>query len=540
MVIVSIVIIHNKEEKMEDHVKRNLKNAGEFYLIIKELREKRQEVFANKITESKLKAFLITLENFRGRLEKIQKETYSKIPGKSEEDIKERGELIDTIDPGFLDEFLNFLAEEFEYQSGSRIWEPKTKQNFILVEKENLRRCASIGVDQCFFDYNYRSLIEVLREITRKEGELPGDIVLVSDDIGIGLANSINPKWSNKGDFADRYPVVGVTKEKGIMKDVIFFEDNQKYYFIISKSIVNSNGRYLGNVIVGDEIGDNLVRKEKPGANIETTYLKGDKLIYSTRADYDSPSFISASFPLKDYYGERDLKVVLSANIKEKLEFFEGVKSSIFLLGFIVLIFGIAIIQILIRDFYRPFEVIDSGIHEIISGNFDHEFEFNFKEDLPRTIGEALNLMKLVLLGKPFPEEEEEKGEEWAKSLLIEEETIESPASEISIQEQPSPSETPAYEKIPSKEILQESADVYYRRVYNEYIEAKESVGEDVEKISYLKFVEKLVKNEAKLKKKFNCRAVRFFVKIKEGNVVLAPIPIYEKVSEETESEEIV
>ncbi len=74
--------------------------------------------------------------------------------------------------------------------------------------------------------------------------------------------------------------------------------------------------------------------------------------------------------------------------------------------------------------------------------------------------------------------------------------------------------------------LAQEPEPDYYKRLYNEYLQAREQAGENVEGVTFDSFVTKLRVNEAGLKKKYQCSAVRFRVIFKDGKVTLKPVPI--------------
>ena len=59
-----------------------------------------------------------------------------------------------------------------------------------------------------------------------------------------------------------------------------------------------------------------------------------------------------------------------------------------------------------------------------------------------------------------------------------------------------------------------------------EYVEARGSLGESVDSVSFESFVTKLRVNEANLKAKYQCSAIRFKVIVKGNTVTLKPVPI--------------
>jgi len=115
------------------------------------------------------------------------------------------------------------------------------------------------------------------------------------------------------------------------------------------------------------------------------------------------------------------------------------------------------------------------------------------------------------LLGRPEPGDDDlaEEGTPSAKLLLEEEKTgprVSSDPDVVSLAQEP-------------------EAD-YYKRIFAEYIDARKGVGEKVEGVTFEGFVAKLRLNEANLKKKYNCKAVRFRVQTRGNQVTLKPVPI--------------
>ena len=65
-----------------------------------------------------------------------------------------------------------------------------------------------------------------------------------------------------------------------------------------------------------------------------------------------------------------------------------------------------------------------------------------------------------------------------------------------------------------------------FEKVYSEFIQLKERCGESVEGLTLAKFSEKLRKNRDQLVGKYNCKAVKFQVYIKDGKAALKATPI--------------
>jgi hypothetical protein len=66
----------------------------------------------------------------------------------------------------------------------------------------------------------------------------------------------------------------------------------------------------------------------------------------------------------------------------------------------------------------------------------------------------------------------------------------------------------------------------YFPRLFEEYMGARKQTGEGVEGLTLDDFMRKIRTNEQGLKQKYNCRAVRFKVVIKNKQTTLKPVPI--------------
>jgi hypothetical protein len=120
-------------------------------------------------------------------------------------------------------------------------------------------------------------------------------------------------------------------------------------------------------------------------------------------------------------------------------------------------------------------------------------------------MAQNLNLMVAILTGQPLPDEEADS-REWVDSLMIGDgDNSQSPG------------------------IATEPPDVYYRRIYGEYISLRERVGLETESVTYPRFVEKIVRSEQLMSEKLGVDLVRFKVEERDGNAVLTPIPLERK-----------
>ena len=96
---------------------------------------------------------------------------------------------------------------------------------------------------------------------------------------------------------------------------------------------------------------------------------------------------------------------------------------------------------------------------------------------------------------------------------------------------EPAPRDELADDRVSTAEhsaLTAESADSYYKRLFNEYLAARKENGEPTANITFEKFRDKLIRNETELRKKLGAKKVRFRVQTKAGKVSLKPIPLNE------------
>mgnify|MGYP000866766978 FL=1 len=77
-----------------------------------------------------------------------------------------------------------------------------------------------------------------------------------------------------------------------------------------------------------------------------------------------------------------------------------------------------------------------------------------------------------------------------------------------------------------TQELAIETEESYFRRLFDEYLAARQETGEGVQGVTLDKFVAKLRSTEAGIKERLGCRMVRFRIQKKDGRVTLKPIPM--------------
>jgi len=356
---------------------------------------------------------------------------------------------------------------------------------------------------------------------------------------------------------------------------------NDRAFVVVASRIESATGEYLGALIVGYEAGRSMARNDtmavlgwrpvlehcmhvasgKPGEegdawsarceyefsrvdkgilfvhndNAKTTVVGSAAVGHASNADlaqfvrecrhypaYSSDSLLAASIPIPlDFEAEgQGLNAVLYVDLEKSMTWFQSIKIVLLVSGIVIFLIGLLLIQFLMRSFTRPFERIDAAIHEVISGDFDAQFPFDFNEQMPRSMGQSLCIMKAVLLGQPLPEDVEQQ-DGWSGDLRI----AADPDTSLDVSEGDLAT---SLDQVPASSIT-ESATEYYKRLYREYVDARRAAGLDVSKVTYIRFVEKIAKTEMALRDKYGCKQVIFKIVKKDNQVSLVPVKVVEE-----------
>lgn len=190
-----------------------------------------------------------------------------------------------------------------------------------------------------------------------------------------------------------------------------------------------------------------------------------------------------------------------------------AVRAIIWALGAGAIVIALLAMLVTSRLILHQSDDIEIGVTEIINGDVDYMFK-PVGADLDG-LANNLNVMLARLLGRPEPGEEGLEEGSPAKVMLDE---IEGQSAEAAGARMSSDPDVVALAREPEAD--------YYRRTFEEYVAARRSVGESIEGVTFESFSAKLRLNEANLKKKYNCKAVRFRVQTKGNQVSLKPVPI--------------
>jgi hypothetical protein len=170
-----------------------------------------------------------------------------------------------------------------------------------------------------------------------------------------------------------------------------------------------------------------------------------------------------------------------------------------------------------------PIEEIEEGVLAVINGRSDLRLEIESPElgGLAFRINQLLN----VMTGTEEQSEDEQgrvsippSAKDWGDAAFADA----APAAAKPAADADDPVEDPAL----SQKLGTEEEAGYARRLYAEYVAAKQVLGENVSNIPQDRFHQRLTGRAQALAQKHGCRLVRFQVETRNGQVILRPVLI--------------
>ena len=381
-----------------------------------------------------------------------------------------------------------------------------------------------------------------------------GDTYIVTDAEGVELARTQVAQW-RKNRFGDRK----------IVKDALAGESGEDVWLldgkvtIVDASPIVSEGKVIGILVMCNFIDEDLVKQEKAIVFDDFAYFSRNALIASslptdkhtalnTFVQRNSSKIAQVLLSKNDYFEEKlklveDTYVVLlsplaggqgdqslagfmliSSETKWLKEFVSG-RNFMLIISICLVLLGISVAFIIIQKAYDAIDFVLEGAHQIIIGNKDYEFTSD--DDFLNQLGQTLNLMIAILLGKYIPEDEEEADQMSLRGSLGTGKAGAGPVDRMLIE---TVEEQADGEKKVDDTAVSEMADMdaYYDKLFGEFIAAKKAIGEDVSLITKGNMVAKLMRAEEKLIEKHGCKKVHFVIKVEKKKVTLKPTPIWD------------
>jgi hypothetical protein len=396
-----------------------------------------------------------------------------------------------------------------------------------------------------------------LGDPARGRGGRP-DITAVVDDAGRVVARDSDVNAMFGVDLGAQIPAIGEALRGNASVAVWESSQDNKALQVAVAPIRGDAGRILGALVVGYDLSNGLAAGEGAVLSRDVAFVWGDR-VYSSSLDGGSPAelqtylfsggsaattaardqgTVSAPF-LVTLEGQDHTAVIgpLPSSTAHVAMVVLGNRSAQIAkassVSFILLLTAIGALVIAAYGFFMgssilaPIAQIEEGVLQVMNGRTDYRLDIQSQDfgGLAYRINQLLNVLTKT-------EEVDESGSVagggggWDQSKdassVVEAPGL-APASAASAAG--GGEEAEADPEVAAR-LAAEPEDAYYARVYNEYVAAKQAVGENVSNIPQDKFVQRLRANEQSLLKKHGCRMVRFQVQTRGTQVNLKPVII--------------
>lgn len=223
-------------------------------------------------------------------------------------------------------------------------------------------------------------------------------------------------------------------------------------------------------------------------------------------------AFVAASGRLPRGGEKGAYSFVVLASVEKAKEPFGYAKVMVLVLGTLTALFFLVVGWMVRRYFILGLDELEKGVANIVAGNMEYTFGVPSRET--EGLAYSLNVLMAQLLGRPEPGEEEEEGEEGAGGQRI----------LFSLGALPDRAYRPGDSQLIPR--LDEDRPTYFKRIFGEYIQAMQDLGEETAGMEIEAFQKKLDVNERMICARLKCSEVRFSVVPGDEEVVLQPYPV--------------
>lgn len=505
-----------------------------------------QALVAHEVASSNVKSALATLKELHDDMEEVEQEYLLIATSKNLEKTAElRTKFISSFpkgDEALSDFFARSYADKVQKGLGSGAFAKQNgREGFETSEKTRFVKCLAVAARQCYWDYAYINMMETLAGFSGQTRIPMPKRVIITDEDGVGLADSENSEWSDDQNFAKTNELSKKAREtRESVRDII--KIGEFVHLATAYPIVDGDV-LIGSVIVADPINRWLADtfKNVVGADVAfvansgviDTSMSPDVAKLLTKNTKDVEGWSASMVPISGFPIERGVSVLVASNVENILAPYRNAKVTIVLVAIVTFLVLVMVLLLNIRSFFKEIEALYQGVHEVINGRLDYQFSEKGDEDILGSLGHSLNLAFIVAQGKEIPWDSADMelfgaisspNPAWG-GVSAREDGVPDSVSEAE-NECPDPDfNDPAIAGLDVGALFDEPAEAYYKRVHVEFLEARKSAGiEDESMMALQDFMRRLISLEQKLKKKRNCKAVRFVVSQREGEVILVPV----------------
>jgi hypothetical protein len=374
-------------------------------------------------------------------------------------------------------------------------------------------------------------------------------IVMVIDETGRVIARDIDRNRMFGQPLLNQVPVLRTVLKNGAPRYGVWHHEDKLLQIGVA-AVRNDQGGIVGALIVGYDLSNGFAKQEAALIGHDVLFIMAER-IYSTstyvdvrdalqEALYAPPLDNGTNAALRgkptlpwtaklagdDYMGVTaalpmargvDAGYVVLAHLGKHTAL-AGVATMILWLTLLGLV-GVAIYGFIIsNNIMEPIEQMEDDILAVINGRGDVRLEVETAElgGLSYRVNQLINLLTGVA-------EEDDEGRAVTSSGAWEAVSISGPdPGARPSATSPLQSDDP---KVAALAAVPE--DQYYAKLYQDYVAAKQSVGEDVSNVPQERFIERITGNAAHLAKKHDAQMVRFEVETIGGQVNLKPVVIH-------------
>lgn len=461
-------------------------------------------------------------------------------------------------DQVLIDRSLRLTALEFEALVKQRASDSDVVGVFAALDEEGRRTRA--------FDAAERSAAWFGDPARGSRGN--PDIVVITDDAGKVLARNAdrNRMYGSRLDTA--LPAVrAAVKDGGAHHDVWKKDDEGKLLELAVSAIRGDGGNVVGTLVVGYDLSNGLARAEgqRLGGR-DVAFLVDDKVYSSSfsesvakqlrgylfgagkaatvgamggvvspawQATVDGSDFVGKVAPLPFAPSANVAYAVIADRSRESSAAADATSTILMLtLVFALVVLGYGFM--VGNSIVKPIEQIEEGVLAAINGNTDVRLDTTNPDlgGLAYRINQLLN----VFTGVSEGESEDDQGrvsnvrqQDWKDSAFTDAgqqgQAQAAAAGGFSTGATSAGGNEPIDDPALAQRLSAEAEDSYYHRVFQEYVAAKKSLGENIN-IPEDRFTQRLRGNEQALVKKHGVRGVRFVVQKSGSQVNLQPVLI--------------
>ncbi|MBN1655532.1 MAG: hypothetical protein JXA30_17325 [Deltaproteobacteria bacterium] len=469
-----------------------------------------------------------------------------------------RSELAQKIDSSLeneqvlLDRSFQLAALTFMENTTERAGSAQVRDVFAGLD-QNVRRTRAYEAAEDVFNW--------FANLARDRRKAP-DIVVIVDETGTTLARNGARNVMYGKNLLSSLPALKQVLRSGSTEHDVWLEENEnKVLQTAIAPIRGSSGLILGALIVGYDLSNGVAKSEAQVLGRDVAFVIKDRVYSSSlegEAARDLMSFLFGSnktstegilsgsaersqlwlstFAREQYIGitarlpmSRSLSVAYVVLGNRTVQMAPASRANVIIymlvLGSIlVIVYGF----IIGTTFLRPIEMIEEGVLAVINGRTDLRLETGS----PELGGLAYRINQLLNVFTGTEEETEDAngrvslppGNGWKEA-----EFADSPVKPSSNSDS-SPTSASGDEPIEDAELASkldsEDEHAYRARIYSEYFQAKQALGENVSNITNERFHQRLAGRADALTKRYGCKRVRFVVQTQNNQVTLRPVII--------------